>query len=158
MKKFAALLVFLAFLSSPALGAGDLDSTHGDWNVYGKGDTCYTATIPVSEAGNFKKRDQAYVLINAKDKGDEINVSSGYVYKPKVHVELSIDGQKFRLFSKGENAWAKDAKTDKAIIAAMKNGDKMEVKGISGKGTYSIDSYSLKGFSAAVKRMKELCR
>lgn len=157
MRNIALILALLSF-SLPALGANDLDSTHSDWNVYTKDDSCYIASIPINESGNFKKRGQPYVLVNARDKTDEINVSSGYGYKPKVHVELSVDGQKFRLFAKGENAWAKDSKTDKSIISAMKSGDKMEVKGISTKGSYSIDTYSLKGITAALKRMKQLCR
>ena len=139
--------------------AATLDSTNGDWSVYSSGKTsCYIASMPTAENGNFKKRGQPYVLINSKGKSDELNVSSGYAYKADVHVELSVDGKKYRLFSQDENAWAKTAADDKAIVAAMKSGSKLEVKALSSKGSYSTDSYSLKGVGAAYKRMKQLCK
>lgn len=158
MKKLGFALSFLVIFSTAAT-ANTLDSTHGDWNVYTSGkDVCYIASIPTTQNGNFKKRGQPYILVNSKGKNDEINVSSGYGYKAKTPVEISVDGKKYKLFSQGENAWAKDAASDKAIVNAMKTGSKVEVKGLSSKGSYSIDDYSLKGISAAYKRMKQLCK
>lgn len=157
MKKLFLSLSILAI--SSAANAATLDSTHTDWNVYTDGnDVCYIASMPTDEKGSFKKRGQPYVLINSKGKNDEINISSGYPYKPKVNVEIKVDSKKYNLFSDGETAWAKNAAGDKSIINTMKNGAKMEVKGISRKGTYSTDTYSLKGITAAYKRMKELCK
>lgn len=158
MKKvfFLASLVLVANNAE----AATLDSTNGDWSVYSEGKkNCYIASVPNNSDGNFKKRDQPYVLVSSKSKNsDEINVSSGYPYKPNVHVELSIDGKKYRLFSQDEVAWAKSAADDKAIVTAMKSGAKLEVKALSTKGSYSTDTYSLKGVGAAYKRMKELCK
>lgn len=157
MKKLALLIGVISTFATGA-AANELDSTHGDWNVYTNGkETCYIASVPTAETGTFKKRGQPYVLVNNKSSGDEINVSSGYPYKSKVDVELVADGKKFTLFSQGENAWAKDANGDANIITAMKSGSKLEIKGISTKGSYSTDTYSLKGVSAAFKRMKEIC-
>ena len=151
---FAVLL-----LAAPA-SAAKLESTHTDWNVYTEGnDTCYMASVPISEDGNFKKRGQAYFLVNFKSgKPDEINISSGYPYKKGVDAELVIEGKKFKLFTEGETAWAKNSADDKAILAAMRQGAKLTVRGISGKGSYSEDSYSLKGVSAAYKNMTQLCK
>ena len=155
MKK---LLFIFALISSPAM-AQNLDSSHGDWNVYKNGDECYMATLPIKEDGNFAKRGQAYALINFQQgRADEVNVSSGYPYKKNTDVELRVKGSKFKLFSEGETAWAKNAKDDKKILSAMKIGDEMVVKGVSQKGTYSTDTYSLKGITAAYKKMKELCK
>ena len=155
MNKFLLLAAVLFPFSAQA---AKLDSTIGDWSIYSENKTCYIASQPISENGNFKKRDQPYVLINSKGKTDEINVSSGYDYKPSVHVQLSVDGKKFRLFSQGENAWAKTSADDKAIITAMKGGSKLEINGLSAKGSYSTDTYSLKGIAGAYKRMKQLCK
>lgn len=157
MKKLISLVAILIF--SPIIaGASTLDSTHSDWKVYsdGKG-VCYIASQPVKEDGNFKRRGQPYVLINDKGRNDEINVSSGYPYKKNSEVELKVDSKTFPLFSQNENAWAKTTNADAAIVLWMKRGANLSVKGVSGRGTYSIDTYSLKGVSAAYKRMKELC-
>ncbi len=157
MKRFLLLTSFLILPISAH--AAKLDSTSGDWSVYSEGKTnCYIASIPSTQSGNFKKRGQPYILVNSKGKADEVNASSGYDYKPNVHVELSVDGKKFRLFSQGEVAWAKTPADDKAIVAAMKSGSKLEVKALSSKSSYSTDTYSLKGVGAAYKKMKQLCR
>ncbi len=158
MKRILLSLTVL-FSSATFASAANLDSTHGNWNVYSNGkDACYIASVPVDEDGNFKKRGQPYVLINSKKKTDEVNISSGYTYKSAVDVEISVDNKKFKLFTKDENAWAKDATADKAIVTAMKSGAKLIVKGISSKNSYSTDTYSLKGAGAAYKRMKQLCK
>lgn len=159
MKKLLTAITILFASASPTVAA-DLDSTHTDWNVYhDSSDTCYIASVPIAEDGNWSKRGQPYILVNFKDgKPDEINASSGYPYKKNVDAELTIEGKKFKLYTEGETAWARDSATDKEILAAMKAGAKMKLRGISGKGSYSEDTYSLKGISAAYKRMVELCK
>ncbi len=156
MKKILSLIA-IVFSATPA-AAAQLDSTHGDWNVYSGGNSCYIASAPVNETGNWKKRGQPYVLVNSKGAADEINVSSGYPYKQKVDVEVKVDGKSYKLFTQGENAWAKDSNTDAAIVTGIKRGAKLEVRGVSQRDTYSVDTYSLKGATAAYDRMKALCR
>ena len=159
MKKLLAISAIILGVTTTA-EANKLDSTHGDWNVFtDENGTCYMASTPIKEDGNWSKRGQPYALLNFKPGTiDEINVSSGYPYKKDVDVELKIGKSKYRLFTQGEHGWAKDSKTDKTILAKMKSGSKMIVKGISRKGTYSIDTYSLKGTTAAYDRLKQICR
>ncbi|PIR31693.1 MAG: hypothetical protein COV36_07380 [Alphaproteobacteria bacterium CG11_big_fil_rev_8_21_14_0_20_44_7] len=158
MKKSLFTALSLIAFTLPA-NAQNIDSAHGDWTVFNDGgNTCYIASTPIAQDGNYTKRGQPYVLVNHKSGGaDEINISSGYPYKKDVDVEVKIDKQKYRLFTQGEHAWAKDSITDTKIVNDVQAGSKMIVKGISRKGTYSIDTYSLKGSGAAYKRMKELC-
>ena len=160
MRILALTICIITILSSTAALSAELKSSHGDWNVYSDGkDSCYIASVPVSEDGNFKKRGQPYVLISSKGKeADEINVSSGYPYKKGVDVELAVDSSKYTLFSEGEHAWAKRQNADKAIVYAMKKGSKLKIKGVSAKGSYSLDTYSLKGISAAYDAMKKACK
>jgi hypothetical protein len=134
------------------------DSTHGDWNVYKNDSACYISSMPVKQDGNYTKRDTPYAIISyKKSKVDEMDISSGYTYKKDSEVEIKIKGQKFKLFTQNEDAWAKTSGEDNKLITAMQVGDEMVVKGISHKGTYSVDTYSLKGISKAYKRMNELC-
>lgn len=159
MKSLLTISVIALFSLSSAASAQTLDSKHGDWEVYKDGKTCYMASTPVKEDGNWSKRGQPYALINFKLGGtDEINITSGYPYKPSVDLDVRVNGQKFGLFVDGEHAWAKDSAGDKAIVGAIKNGSEMVVKGVSAKGTYSTDTYSLKGTGAAYKRMVEICK
>ena len=46
---------------------------------------------------------------------------------------------------------------DKAMVAAMIKGIKMVVKGTSQSGVSTVDTYSLKGFTAAHGRINKAC-
>lgn len=164
MKRLLFKLIFVITLLSPAaLDAQVLDSTHKNWNVFtinqdGK-KICYIASLPKSKKGNYKRRDEPYFLVTHRgNKQDEVSTSSGYPYNQKKDVEVTIDGKKYKLFTKGELAWAPDSKQDNDMVVDMRKGNRMTVKGYSRLGTYSIDTYSLAGVTAAHKRMKALCK
>ena len=74
-----------------------------------------------------------------------------------VRVSVDVDGKKFKLFTKGGNAWATDASADKALVAAMKAGRRMIIKGTSSRGTLTTDTYSLSGLTAAIKAIDKAC-
>ena len=164
MKKFAFGIVASMLFASVAgvANAQVKDKSFKDWTVYtttlqGK-KACYIASFPKSKTGNYKRRDEPYFLVT-KINNDifEVSTSSGYKYKKNSEVKANIDGKKFDMFTKGELAWAPDSKQDRTMIERMMKKNTMNVRGTSIKGTYSIDRYSLSGFTAAYKRMKSLC-
>lgn len=162
MKRFALPVLLLAISASPyAALAQKLETTINDWDVMTTekdGRTvCYIGSKPTTSTGNFKKRGEAYVLVTARDaQTDEVSVTSGYPYE-KDQVSVDIEGKAFPMFSDEETAWAPDDKQDKTLIAAMRKGKELIVKGTSSKGTTSEDTYSLTGFSNAYKDMKKRC-
>jgi len=90
---------------------------------------------------------------------DEVNVTGGYKYKEGTQPRINIDGTKYRMgLVKDETAWMRTRKYDDILIKKMKEGHRMKVTGTSTKGTYSIDTYSLSGFTNAYKKMKKLCQ
>ena len=88
---------------------------------------------------------------------DVFELRAGYLYKKGSGVTVMIDGQNFDLFTQGSTAWAKDDKTDGALARAMIRGSKMRVIGTSARGTKTVDTYSLKGFTAAYKTIGRDC-
>jgi hypothetical protein len=70
---------------------------------------------------------------------------------------VKIGNREFMLFTRGEHAWTKSQEADQALINAMKRGSNMTVRGTSLKGTYSLDTYSLLGFTAAYEAMVNAC-
>jgi len=160
------LMVLLAVSLSGVAGcatAQELHKTHGDWKVlsYKKDGEkfCYVASVPTKKTGNYTKRDEPFFLVVYRaGTTDEVSVSSGYPYKAKSTVKLSIDKKAHKLFTQDERAWAYDAKQDATLIAAMKKGSSMEVRGTSKKGTYSADTYSLRGITAALADMSKRCK
>ena len=61
------------------------------------------------------------------------------------------------MFTKGRNAWNRDAQVDRAMVEAMKGGSELVIKGTSQRGTLTTDTYSLNGFSAALAAIMKAC-
>ena len=138
--------------------------THRDWNVYKFQDSnetiCYMASEPKKQEGNYTRRGNPAVLVTRRPTPRvvyEVSVQPGYSYAEGSDVEVQIDRQKFLMFTRGEHAWAKDEDTDEALITAMKQGNEMRVRGTSSRETYSLDTYSLLGFTSAHQAMLNAC-
>lgn len=158
MRKFLYLTLALCGLSSMA-GAQNLDQTFKDWSVFRYENSCYIASAPIKQTGNYTKRGQPYLLVVHKSAtADEINASGGYPYAANTPVVATIGGQQTKLFSKNDVAWTQDAAQDAQLVGALKKGSDIMIRGTSQRGTWSEDSYSLAGFSDAYARMKVLCK
>jgi len=160
---FTSCLISLIALSAGSAWAQQKIAHFNDWRVFTakqNGDTlCYVASLPTSHSGNFSKRGEPYFLVTHKtSQTDEISTASGYPYKDKSSVALTIGKKKFSLFTQKDTAWAKDAAEDKKIVQELMLGKTMKIRGTSEIGTFSEDSYSLKGFKAAYQRMKKACK
>lgn len=167
MHTLAALAALLAAtLAAPALAAAPrFVGTFQDWNVYTVdnqgGLLCYAASEPKKEEGNYTRRGSPAVIV-AKLPGDapneQVSAQPGYSFKDGSSAEVTIDDRSFRMFTRGEHAWASTAADDDAIIGAMKKGKTMKVRGTSTRDTWSLDTYSLNGFTAAYNAMRDACK
>lgn len=68
---------------------------------------------------------------------------------PRAKVTLSIGERRFDLVAGNADAWAPDARTDAAIIAAMRSGRSMSVETL-GRGGPFADIYTLRGAATAI--------
>jgi invasion protein IalB len=138
--------------------------SHRDWNVYkfqdGDQTICYMASEPKKQEGNYNRRGSPAVLVTRRPGPHvvyEVSVDPGYTYLNGSDVEIEVDKRKFLLFTRGEHAWTPKEQDDKDLINTMKRGADMTVRGTSSKNTYSLDTYSLLGFTAAYDAMTEAC-
>lgn len=65
-------------------------------------------------------------------------------------VTLSIGERRFELQAGDADAWAPDARTDAAIVTAMRSGRSMSVESVAASGAPFADSYALKGAATAI--------
>jgi hypothetical protein len=65
-------------------------------------------------------------------------------------VRLAVGDKRFTLVAKGRNAWAKGARDDAAIIAALRSAARMSVSANSAKGGTFTDRYALTGAATAM--------
>ena len=115
---------------------------------------------PTKKEGNYKKRDDVYVLITHRPGEGSKNVFSyitGYTYKPTSDAIATIGKQSFALFTQNNTAWAPDAQTDNKLAKSIQGGSKMVVVGTSSRGTKTTDTFSLSGTTAAYKAISKAC-
>ncbi len=153
-------IILLSLIACSYASAEEAKGFFGSWKLYhteveGKS-VCYIVSYPIKESGNYKKRSKPYAMITERPgSGYEVSVSSGFPYKSKKKITTKVDsGREHSLFSKGEVAWMKDSKGDKALIAEMQKGKRLVIEGTSEKGTNAKDTYSLSGFGKAFKQLK----
>lgn len=160
----AALLVCFSPVAARASDPVNI-GTFGKWEAWEfvepeGGKVCYMMAKPDKDEGDYKKRGDIVALITHRPAEGTKNVfsyMSGYSYKKGADVNLSIDGKKFTLFTQNDMAWAADAGADRDIADAVQKGSTMVVKGESGKGTKTKDTFSLKGSTKAYETITKAC-
>ena len=165
MKKITLSLLALAAFSFPAHASEQKEiGKFGVWSAYvfeeNGGKVCYMAAKPDKAEGKYAKRGDVVAMITHRPAEGTKNVfsyMSGYGYKKGSDVALTIDAKKFTLFTQNDMAWAADAAADTNIADSIKKGSKMVVKGVSGKGTQTTDTFSLKGSTKAYEAITTAC-
>jgi invasion protein IalB len=158
------LAVAGAVAISASANAQELRSTNKNWQVYTVNkdgiDMCYMLSSPIRKKGNYSRRDEPFLMVtHINGNTDEVSATSGYSYRKGVPPRLNVDGEVYRLSTmKGERAWAKYTWVDRQLVDRMKKGVKLTMKGTSIKRTYSLDTFSLSGFTDAYNKMKSLCK
>ncbi len=140
---------------------------YGDWGAYfatpsGR-KVCFSIAKPKASLTNpaGRKRDQAYVFVStrpAENVRNEVSVIIGYPFKPSSDATAEIGTDKFAMYTLNDGAWIKNVAEETRMVDAMRKGSDLTVKGMSGHGTESTDTYSLKGLSQAVDRASQECK
>ena len=172
---WAAALAVLAVMlggggAGPALAQGDqptLLGQYADWSAYtaapaGK-KVCFALAKPKSSQTNppNRPRDPAYLFIStrpAENVRNEVSVIIGYPFKPSTDATAEIGTAKFAMYTQNDGAWIKNVAEETRMIEAMRKGADLTVKGTSGRGTASTDTYSLKGLAQAIERAEQECK
>ena len=122
---------------------------------------CYAATQPTETLPQGVNRDPAFMFITNRPKEGvkhEISVITGYPYKEGSKTTVKIGDATFSMYTKDQGAWVDNAAEESRFINAMKAGAEMVITGTSRRGTVTTDTYSLKGVSAALKRIDTECQ
>lgn len=160
----ASLICLLGLVGEAHAQSPQFLGNFRDWFLYAydeaEGKTCYIASKPTEEAGNWSRRGPAAILVAklpVPEASEQVSVQPGYTFKAGSTVEVKIGNQEWQFFTQGEHAWANTAEEDQAVIRAMQRGSEMTVRGTSSLDTYSLDTYSLLGFTAAFEAMRDAC-
>jgi len=169
MIRWFSVIAFALTLSATVARAQSQEPTSlgefGDWAAYtylsSQGKVCYAVTRPKSSDPEGASRDPIFFLISHFPKQgirNEVSTIIGYPFKKESTAQVQIGDQAFELFTSGDGAWADSAAKDREIVATLKKGKTMEVKGVSWRGTSTVDHYSLQGATAAADKIDEECK
>lgn len=144
--------------------------TFRDWNAYtftdSEGKSCYIASQPQSSKYDreISGRDPVFFLVTTRVSSDpsktvrnEASTIIGYPFKADTNVTVEVDGQKFTMFTREDNAWFNDRGSEATFVDAMKAGSTMIVQGTSSRGTLTTDTYSLSGVTAGLDAVAKAC-
>ena len=169
---FGGAVLAMAATGIATFGALAQESTNNvavktDWNVFTEASPkeCWGVSVP-KETVNTRDGKPAQAQRSAiqlfvtyrPGKGGEVSFTGGYPFAPGSTVSVDVDGAKFELFTDGEWAWTGGAQEDTALLTAMKRGTNAVLSARSGKGTQTKDTFSLRGFTAAVNEAESRCK
>ena len=139
----------------------------GTWGAYsatpnGK-KVCFALAKPASSKTNppNRPRDPAYAFVStrpAEKVVNEVSVMIGYTLKPGSESTLEVGGASYTMYTQGDGLWIKNAAEEERMVDAMRKAADVTVKGVSAKGTETIDTFSLKGLAQALDKLAQDCR
>ena len=157
--------------AAAAAAAGGAEPTligqFGTWGAYtatpnGK-KVCFALAKPSSSKTNppNRPRDPAYAFVStrpAEKVTNEVSIMIGYALKPGSESSLEVGGASYAMYTQGDGLWIKNAAEEERMVDAMRKAADVTVKGVSAKGTETVDTFSLKGLSQALDKLAQDCR
>jgi invasion protein IalB len=153
--------------SAHAQSAAQLLGEFGDWGAYtaapGGKKVCFALAKPTSSETNppNRPRDPAWLFVStrpAEKVKEEVSVIFGYPLKANSDASVEIGSTNFAMYTQNDGAWVKNAAEEARLVEAMRKGAEITVRGESGRGTKTIDKFSLKGVAQALDRAAQECR
>lgn len=170
-KYLVGLIAVLAVVGVTAHAQGqssNLVAEKSDWSVFEDTNPkeCWGVAVPDNTVNT---RDGRVVAVSRGDillmvlyrptanANAQVTFNGGYPFASDSKVNISISGTDFGLFTDGEWAWPENETEDAKIVAAMKKGADAVVTGVSTRGTKTKDTFSLRGFTAALEEAQKRC-
>lgn len=163
----AALIVAMLPFGAMAQESSNRVAVTSDWNVFAEENPkeCWGVTVPKETVNtrdgqpvSVRRGDILLFVTYRPGAPGEVSFTGGYPFADGSTVSVDVDGNAFELFTDGEWAWPATPEQDAALLAAMKAGTQATLTARSGKGTQTKDTFSLRGFTAAMTEAEARCK
>ena len=151
------LILFTIFVILPVKG---YSLEKGKWSFVKDETWCYIGSLPLkSDLPDTKKRGENYILVYKLIGSDEkiIQIEAGYNYNLSADILVKIDQAEYGFYTTEDSSDTAWTNNDSEVIYAMKMGLELILNGESSRGTITNDTYTLKGFTAALNKLNEDC-
>ena len=145
-------------------------ATMTDWNVFtepkeGKATECWGVSKPKETVNtrdgqpvSVRRGDILLFVTYRPGQAPEVSFTGGYPFASGSTVGMTVGGAVYQLITDGEWAWTSGAEEDAKVLADLKRGEKAVLTARSGKGTETSDTFSLRGFTAAMDDAAKRCQ
>ena len=165
----ALAVATLSVMASAAVAqeSTNLVATMTDWSVFTEENPkeCWGVSKPKETVNtrdgqpvSVRRGDILLFVTFRPGQPGEISFTGGYPFASGSTVDVSVDGKPFQLFTDGEWAWPGSPEQDAALLAALKAGTNATLTARSGRGTQTSDTFSLRGFTAAMTDAEQRCK
>lgn len=166
----AALALSTSMVFSGAVSAQESTNRVGtmtDWNVFVENSPkeCWGVSKPRETVNSkdgkptsVRRGDILLFVTHRPGTAPQVSFTGGYPFAPGSTVTVNVGGNQFQLFTDGEWAWSGSKEDDAALIKALRGGADAVLSARSGKGTQTKDSFSLRGFTAAMDDAAKRCK
>lgn len=158
-----ALICAGAALSAVSAQAATNLGTFDFWTAWSDTDSggtiCYVSSTPqTSEPANVSRGAIHFIVTHRTGKRNEVSSIVGYpIHETNANASASIDGQSYPMVSENNAAWLASVEDEPTFVTGMRAGASMVVRATSQRGTNTVDTYSLRGVTAALNRINEEC-
>lgn len=156
MKRWMPLLLLAA---APAQ-ARDALGVFEDWGAFrdAKPNRCYAIAQPFHAV--VKRPWRPFASVShwpARGVRNQVHIRLSKERAEGAKVTLGIGERSFEMVAGGADVWAPDARTDAAIVAAMRSGAMLSVRTREKGGGYFTDRYRLRGAATAIDAAAIAC-
>jgi hypothetical protein len=154
-------LAVLALGATPALA--DARTTLGvfdQWGAFSESapQRCFALAEPLRAGGASRWRPFASIASwPGRGVRNQVHIRLSRARNPQARVTLSIGDRRFDLTATAADAWAPDARTDAAIVSAIRASRSMSVETLGHAGGPFADVYTLKGAATAIDAAALAC-
>lgn len=172
LSMIAAVVAMLAAAPAAVAQAETRVDAKADWSVFkadGDRKECWIVSAPTgwkatrggSDVTSDVRRGDILLMVAVRPADsvtNEVSYTSGYPFRPESAVKVEIGDDSHELFTEGEWGWLSSPAEDNAMVEDMKRGLTAVLTAVSSRGTTTIDTFSLRGFTAALDAAQDLCK
>ena len=167
MRAVATAMLLGTAPAAMAQESTNLVVTATDWSVFVEDNPkeCWGVTVPKETVNtrdgqpvSVRRGDILLFVTFRPGKPGEVSFIGGYPFAAGSTVAVNVDGSNFELFTDGEWAWPGTPQDDDKILTALKKGSTAVMTAQSSKGTQTVDTFSLRGFTAAMTEAGNRCK
>lgn len=153
----AAGMLVPAAQAATNLGTFDFWTAWTDQDQSGK--ICYVSSTPQSsEPTNVNRGNIHFIVTIRPTNRNEVATIVGYpIHATNANASASVDGRTYPMVTQGESGWLASIEDEPGFVQAMRAGSSMVVRATSQRGTNTVDTYSLRGVTAALNKAAQEC-